>query len=232
MSTNIPPSTPTVAPSPTPTPGAISYVQSNLSENGSLVSSTTTQFTNPVANGDLVVVAISSWNSSTSQVSSVTDNKGNSYTQVVEVTGATSEPLSIWYAKNVIGGNNFAVTANVSNPSSITTAIHEYRGLSGTSPVDLYADQTGSGTSASSGLTGVTNSNSELIFGAFNYDEPYTSNSFIPAAGFTARQSLQDNYNYEALYTIDQVVNSVGQYAAAGTFGTTSSWRGIVVTFK
>ena len=231
-STKSPTPTPTVTASPTPAPAAIAYVQSNLSNNGSLVSSTTTQFTNPVTTGDLVVVAVSSWNSSTSQVSSVTDNKGNAYTRVVDVAGAANEPLSIWYAKNVVGGSSFAVTVNVSTASSLTTAIHEYHGLSGTAPLDLYADQTGSGTSASSGLTGVTTSSSELIFGAFNYDDAYTSNALTPAAGFTSRQSLQDNNNYEALYTIDKVVNSASQYSAAGTFGTTCSWRAVVVTFK
>ncbi len=210
----------------------MAYVQSNLSKNGNLVSATTTQFTNPVATGDLIVVAVSSWNSSTSHVSSVTDNQGNVYTQVVEVIGAANEPLSIWYAKNVVGGSTLTVTVTVSPASSITTAIHEYHGLSGTAPLDLYADQTGSSTSVSSGLTGVIHSSPELIFGAFNYDEAYTSNAFSPAVGFTARQSLQDNYNYEALYTIDEVVNSVGQYAAAGTFQTASSWRAVVVTFK
>src|SRR5579875_2061057 len=77
----------TLATSPTPStsPSTPRLVQSTHSFTGSTVSRQTASFTKPVSTGDLVVVAVSSWNTANSAtVSSVSDNLGNTYTKAIE----------------------------------------------------------------------------------------------------------------------------------------------------
>jgi hypothetical protein len=227
--------TPTPAGNPTPTASSstLQYVQSTLANTGNLVTSYPATFTTAVTNGNLLVIAISSWNSSnTAAVTSVTDNKGNSYTKVVEnptpVTGAV-EPLSIWYAKNVTGGSDLTVTVNLQAAASLTIAVHEYAGVDKVNPVDVSQHQTGTGTTASSGTVSTAQA-TELLFGASNHLSDTTSAT--AGTGYTLRQSQDDNSCCEALYTEDRIVNSTGSYSATFTYATSVNYRAGIVAFK
>src|SRR5512135_3165189 len=112
----------------------LTYVQSKIASGSTLVKSYNATFASAVTSGDLIVVATSSWNSTnTASVSSVTDNKGNTYTKVLESAGTGGEPLAVWYAKNVAGGSTFTVSASTTANSLITVAIHEYSGFAAAS---------------------------------------------------------------------------------------------------
>ena len=64
----------------------IAHLQSTLANTSALVTSLSATFASAVGNGDLVVVATSSWNTgNTASITSVTDSKGNSSTQTIVV---------------------------------------------------------------------------------------------------------------------------------------------------
>ncbi|MBI2669679.1 MAG: hypothetical protein HYX20_00820 [Candidatus Yanofskybacteria bacterium] len=172
---------------------AVTFVQ--LAERSELLSNnsvTTANFTNPVGNSNLMVVWV--WyNSSTQSVSSITDTAGNTYAKAVGPTVGSGVLASwsqeIWYAKNIVGGTAFNVTATFSgifNGRKSITA-HEYSGADLSTPLDITAFATGTSADASSGAA-ITNFSDELIFGAALFEG--TGGSGV---GFTQRSFIQNN---------------------------------------
>ncbi len=224
----------TTVPSSTPT-GGPRFVQSALGYVGSLVSSQSATFASPVASGDLIVVLASTFNfDNSSVVSSVTDNVGNVYVKAVEdpspPTGA-EEPLSVWYAANARGGSNLTVTLAVTNPGSISLAIHEYAGVTASSGVDRVQHASGTGSVASSGMTASTTQANELLVGATTFLDIATVNASA-GTGYTLRQSQPSNQCCNALFTEDALAGPPGPYAATFTFAQPVSYRAVVVAFR
>lgn len=227
----------TTTATPTATVGGASApreVQSALGYTANMVNRQSAAFTNPVASGDLIVVAIASWNSNnTATVSSITDSAGNTYSKAVEdPSPATSgiEPLSIWYAANVVGGSNLTVSANLQSTGNLTVAIHEYQGIATSNVVDQVAHASGTSTLASSGPSASTAHANDLLFGAATLSDA-ASFSATAGSGYTLRQSQTDNGCCDAMYTEDGVGSSLGQYAATLGFSQSVDYRAALVAF-
>lgn len=220
-----------------PIPTGITFVQSEIDANTTTGTSNAVTFASSVTAGNLIVVAVSLWNpNSDAAVSSITDNKGNTYFLAVDdpvgQNGGT-EPLAIYYAYNVTGGSSFQVTVNTANSSYITVAINEYAGATTTDPLDKTAHDNAVGaasTNGNSGNTATTAQADELIFGAFNHLS--TDTTAAAGSGFTMREFNNDNTNSETLYTEDKSVTSTGTYNATLTFAGSVEWRAAVATFK
>jgi lysophospholipase L1-like esterase len=234
--TTTPTNSPSVSLTATPTSSnPAHYVQSSLGYTGRQVPSQTVAFPSAVASGDLVVVAISSWNSAgTATVSSVSDNFGNSYIKAVEdpspPTGSV-EPLSIWYAANVTGGAGFTVTAELSAIGNLSVAVHEYSGIATTNVIDQSGHQSGSGTVASSGTAAPTTNSDDLLFGATTH----TDGSVVSAtagSGYTMRQSQSDNGCCDALFTEDELVTSIGTESSTFAYAQSVAYRAVVIAFR
>jgi len=176
------------------------------------------QNTQTAGNLNIVVVG---WGDTTSSISSVTDTKGNTYTRAVGPTTNTGLQESIYYAKNIVGGNN-KVTVKFNQAAAYPDVrILEYSGLDPTSPLDVTAPGTGNGSSASSG-SATTTSTSELIFGAGNSASHYTA----AGSGFTKRV-----INIYGSIAEDKVVSSTGSNAALAT-NSAGFWVLQMATFK
>lgn len=147
-------------------------------------------FTNSVSNGNLVVVGLTSYNESL-VANAITDNKGNTYTRVMEVVNHnTDDHGAIYYAKNVIGGPSFTVNSSVGG----TLTIHEYSGVSIYSPLDKFASSTGSSSVPSSGNVSTLIDN-ELYFGlAWNQSDGASWNA---GSGYTLRETETNNVTLE-----------------------------------
>jgi murein DD-endopeptidase MepM/ murein hydrolase activator NlpD/methionine-rich copper-binding protein CopC len=217
--------------------GTPTHVQSI--DDANTVSGTTNAatFGSDVTTGNLVVVAIVFWNNLNNlSISSVVDNKGNSYQLAAcdpTTTNGAVEPMCVYYAENVTGGSSFTVTATTDNSALITIAIHEYSGMATSSVLDKTAHTNAGGsanTSGNSGNTATTTQANELIFGAFTH----LSGNTTATAGtnFTIRQNTDDNTSTEAMYTEDRTVNATAAYNATITFAGSVDWRAIVATFK
>jgi outer membrane protein assembly factor BamB len=214
--------------------GPPSHLQSTLAmTNGNLVSSQAASFASPVAAGSLVVVAVTTWHwENTAAVSSVTDSRGNRYVKAVEDPSPPTgtEPLSVWYAANVVGGSALTVTATLTGPGSVSLAIHEYAGAAAVGVLDRAAHASGYGAAGSSGSLATTQSN-ELLFAAATFYDIARVNA-SPAAGYTARQQQPDDVCCNALFTADGAAPSAGTYAATYSFAQPVNYRVALVALK
>ena len=135
--------------------------------------------------GDLNVVVIA-WADTTSQVTAVTDSKGNVYQLAVGPTGATGfATQSIYYAVNIVSAAEGANTVTVSFSAAAPfpdLRIVEYSGISGTAPVDVTAAGTGTGVTADSGTVKTTNADDLLVAGDY-----VGSTTAAAGTGFTER---------------------------------------------
>ena len=98
------------------------YVQSNSYLSGS-GSTAQVAFGSPVTAGNLVVVAVTVWHSN--DVTSVSDNKGNTYHKAVEANNSGSGYTHIWYAVATTGGP-LTITATIAASDGATVAVGEY----------------------------------------------------------------------------------------------------------
>ena len=204
----------------------ITYRQGNSADPSTAVSSRTIPYTLAQTAGNLNVVAVS-WGGTSVSVSSVTDTKGNTYTLAVGPTALTGfGSASIYYAKNIVaaaaGTNSVTVTYSAS-VGGVDIRIAEYSGLSTTSPVDVTAASTGSGTLTSSGSVTTINAN-DLLVGS-NATSTGTSGS---GTGFTSR--IITGFNGNILE--DEVVTAVGPYAATAPMSPSGNWIMQMVAFK
>ena len=154
--------------------------------------------------GNLNIVAVG-WNDTTSTVNSVKDSRGNSYALAIGPTTGTGLRQSIYYARNIAGGNN-TVTATFNRAAAfVDVRVLEYSGLDTSSPLDVTAEGTGRGTSPRS-ASATTSAANELIFGAGMTDAQFTG----AGSGFTSRIITTP----DADIAEDKIVSSVGNYSA------------------
>src|SRR4029077_10254181 len=96
--------------------------------------------------GNLIVVIVG-WNDAVSNVTAVSDSKGNAYQLAVGPTRwSTSLSQSIYYAKNIAaataGSNSVSVTFNQAAPF-VDLRVLEYSGIDRTAPLDVAIGGTG-----------------------------------------------------------------------------------------
>jgi hypothetical protein len=160
-------------------------------------------------------------------VNSVTDTKGNPYTQAVGPTVSASGGLSqsIYYAKNIAaataGANTVTVTFN--GPAvDADIRILEYKGADLTAPVDVTSTGRGGSTSSATAAVTTTNAN-DLIFGA----NIVTTTTTGPGTGFTKRIITSP----DADIAEDRSVTVTGSYTATAPL-TSGAWIMQMVAFK
>jgi chitodextrinase len=207
-------------------PASPAFVQSNWATPHPSATTVNVTFTSNQQAGDLNVVAVGV-NDSNTQITSVTDTRGNVYVRAVGptvVNGKLSQ--SMYYAKNIASaganGNTVTVAFNNAGPSP-DVRIVEYSGVDPSNPVDVVA--AGSGTSAVSGSGPATTTNAfDLLVGA-NMVETVTA---APGTGYTQRIFTQPN----ADLLEDRMVTSVGTYDASATLTSSGAWVMQMVAFK
>src|SRR3954447_7701655 len=83
-------------------------------------------FAGSVAVGSLVVVGIGTWSNPSVSSFTVTDNKGNTYTQAVLFDTLGRRSAAIFYAVVASGGSGLQVTITPGVSGYLTMAIDEY----------------------------------------------------------------------------------------------------------
>jgi chitodextrinase len=205
--------------------GGIQFVQQAYATPQSSPTTVSVKYTAAQGAGDLNVVAVG-WNDTSAAVTSVTDTLGNAYSLAVGPTtfpGALSQ--AIYYAPNILaagaGANTVKVTFN-RGASFPDVRILEYSGIISTSPLDVTAAASGTGTTADSGGATTTNAN-DLLFGA----NMTTGSTSGPGTGFTSRVITWPDGDIAE----DQVVSTTGAYhATAGMDG--SPWVMQMAAFR
>lgn len=210
------------------TPGIPFWAQSTAGSGGTAPQSVT--FSNPVVSGDLIVVTASAYNGSGAlgSVTSVTDNKGNTYHRAVEkdrINGMIE--VEMWYAYNITGGSGFQVTVNAAS-LSINVVAQEFTGiLTGADPLNVVAVNNGNSGSLVSGTTATLLGVNELVVGAFTSDVSLT---FTLGSGYS---NLSQESSVLTSVMMESLVASVttGQQATA-TMSGSSDYAGVVATFR
>lgn len=128
---------------------AVDFVQSAYERTGS--SSAAPTFGGSVVEGNAVAVWVGFEHASVT-VSSVTDNKGNTYNALTSLV-RSSDRCGQWFlATDVIGGSSFQVTATLSGSvGDVTVSIHEFSGVDNDTPTagtDSVTSNTGGSISA------------------------------------------------------------------------------------
>lgn len=206
------------------TVSTITFVQRNYLTPQSSQSKVSVSFLTAQTAGNLNIVVIG-WNDSTSQISSVTDSSGNTYSLAAPTKIGTNLQQAIYYAPNIKGGSNInTVTVNFNQAAVyVDVRVLEYAGLATSSPLDATSALTGNSSSATSG-SAVTHYASELIFGA---NTVYTGDKG-PGTGFTSRVITSPDGDIAE----DMVVSATGTYAATAPLVSSGNWVMQMATFK
>jgi RHS repeat-associated protein len=213
------PASAAVAPSPTP-----ALVQKNFQSINA--SSNSVSFSSNVTSGNTIVVGITQY---TATLSTVTDNKGNTYTPVhAALQPGTSDYVELYYAKNVTGGP-VTVTASFSSAHASSVGIYEYSGLDKNTPLDQVTANTGSGT-APNGGTLTTTVDNEVYF-AVGFDDYGNNAAPTAGSGYTLENHQDDINTHERFYSEDKVA-AHGSYSTNFSIAAASDWGVIGVTFK
>jgi hypothetical protein len=162
------------------------------------------------------------WNDTVATVTNVSDSASNTCQIAVPTFRGNGVSQAIYFAPNIKPGSN-TVTVKFNQPATfVDLRITEYSGLNPTNVFDTGASGTGTGTTASSGLITITNTN-ELLFAA-----GMTATSFgAPGAGFTQRVITSPDGDIVE----DQVANTAGSYTATATLGS-GAWLMQIAAFK
>jgi hypothetical protein len=168
------------------------HVQTTTLYQTSVATTISKTFAASSTTGNLIVVHLD-WDGQTRSISSVTDNKGNSYSRINGPTNwnGVSYRAELWYAYNITGGGAaIKVTATLSGaPTSFSQIyISEYSGIATTNPLDQNSVATGNSAAVSSGSKTTLYSN-ELIYGA----SIGASGVLSVGAGFTSRSTANSN---------------------------------------
>lgn len=187
---------------------AIAFVQSTTGRN------TNPAFGSSVGTGNLIIVAVLI-ETDAETVSSVTDNKSNSYSQASALTRTGSTRLEIWYAQNVTGGSSFTITVNVTGGHKCIS-IHEYSGVATSNAFDARAEALS--TDSGNATTAVDD---ELLFG---FGDRFTTVG-ASGSGYTQRENFVFNFGHA---TQDKIAGAAGSYNS--TWANTES--SMLATFK
>lgn len=207
----------------------MAFVQSK-SASGAAAASQAVTFTGTPVVGNFIVVAIMLNLAGGVTVSTVADNKGNSYTKAkAQAFGvASADDLEIWYAVAATSTATFTVTVTPTGTAAISVAIHEYSRVRTTTPLDKTASASGTSTAADSGATATLTVADELVFAA------------VGTAGAVPTITTGGSYNLRetpsivavlALGTEDEIVTATTAVHGTFTLAPSSLWGAIVATF-
>jgi hypothetical protein len=160
---------------------------------------------------------------------SVKDSAGNTYSVDARkdngtTTGTTSAVVSSQLTQPLPAGSTITVTVS----SAVTYRLASAYAYSGLSQDDQSAVATGTSTSPSSGLTGITTAANEVVFGATVYGSGTITHT--PGSGMTELAEL--HAGTKSLAIDARIVNATGAYGDSGTLNGSTIWTDAVVTYN
>src|SRR3984893_16310179 len=204
---------------------AIAYIQENYAVPQSPQAQVTVPFTGAQAVGNLNVVVIG-WSDATSHVVSVSDTRANVYSAALSPTVQSGiQTQVIYYAAGIAAAAAGANTVTVNFDAAVSypdVRIAEYGGISATTPVDVAAGASGTGTTSSVTLA-TTNANDLLVAG----DYVQTSTT-AAGAGYTNRVITSP----DGSILEDRTVTAAGTYSATASLSGGGGWVMQLVAFR
>jgi len=197
--------------------------------------STSVGFTTNPANGDLIVVFVSSDNLAGATINLPTDSKGNTYTRLgTTQIGSTGSGLGMFYCANIVGGAGFSVTSHL---SAVRFHALVAWAITGVGPAPYNGDwisEAGLATNAGSGPSGVAPPGQSIFLGGTEIDGSAVPTDGVGWStegvnGFTAamhtqarRADFSTNYDVFSEYKISSSVERAS-WTLTGTAWTAMS---------
>jgi formylmethanofuran dehydrogenase subunit C len=180
--------------------------------------------------GAMIFLEIANHNSAAVVPSSVTDSAGNSYT-LVSAANSSSVSETLAYALNASAlASGQTITITFPSSRNAAAAAYSVTGIATASAADQQAtNTTGSGASPSVGPTGTTTQADELVIGLFGYGN---SRTFTPGSGYTALATIESTGTVRGTTGEYKIVSATGAQTADGTFNSSATYAGVIVTFK
>lgn len=189
----------------------------------------TGSFTNSTVAGNLLVVAITN-GSGTSNYTTVSDNKGNTWSRVFStITTIGGADVELWYSLITTGGASHQISMTNSSFWNMQAICREYSGVT-SAPLDKTTNATGNSTALNSGASATTTQAAELVIG-IGGDSWGSGQSYTAGVGFGNLSQLIDASAY-GLALEDKTVSSTGAQTAAFTLLNSWRWACGVATFK
>jgi len=209
-----------------PPPVVPKYIQANYATPQTNKSSVPVTFTGAQRAGNFNVIIVG-WNDATSNVTNVTDSKGNVYVRAIGPTRNASFNLSqsIYYAASIAGapaGGNTVTVAFSPAAAYADVRILEYSGVAITAPVDATAGTTGQSATASSGAFTTTQAGDLIVAGSM-----VQTLSTAAGSGYTLRFITQPDGDVAE----DRVAGAPGSYTATHSLQS-GAWVMQAVAFK
>ena len=192
-------------------------------------------FAGATVSGNAIVVAVSTYNGAAGGVhaSSVTDNKGNTYTRAAAHGPVGANATAIFYAVNIAGGASHQITCAPSDDSSqfFTLAIAEFDQIATASPVDVASNGTGNSTAPSVNLA--TTQADTLLVGAISHDaNSATTRTYTVGSGYTELHNFGNGGTAPPLLFQYKIVASAATHAFNGTLDSSVPWMVAAVALK
>ena len=211
---------------------SIALLQKGKNFNGASMAPCVITLPGATTSGNLLVVAIGNFYNSGLGVSfSVSDNASNSWHQAVFYSGYGV--VAVYYAYNITGRNSPTVTVTPSGNGAGNFAVEvaEFSGLTSSDPLDQTATANSNSSSASVGPTATTTAQTELLIGAFHFQQTYSP--FTPGpSGFSLVDASQEGGGSEYCVMTWAGVSSTGGYSATCGSGNSGPWDAAIVTFR
>lgn len=195
---------------------------------GVAANAATASFGSNTTTGSAILVVVAANNNSANRISSVTDNKGNTYTRVQSFHQGVND-LEIWQSLNITGGAGHTVTGTSSGVAdNVVIIAQEFLGLLTSLALDKNTATGTTGTTADSGNTATTTQADELIFGGMAEE---TNATISLGSGFS---NLDSDLTIASLGlgAESKIVSATGAYNATFGLGSSVNWLAAVATFK
>lgn len=181
--------------------------------------------------GQLIVITIADDSATTTAITGVSDNHGNTWTKVplarTNNVVQNSVAVQMWYSVLTTGGAGHTVTVtwSLTNTARVTVAAQYFNGFTGTPTYDQNHSATGSTTSANAGSLTVTPAESLIVTGAghagtvsaFSLGSGNSNLSTVNAANASVAQESQ--------------VQAAGTYSGILTIAAARAWGAAVASF-
>lgn len=175
--------------------------------------------------GNLLVVGVVN---KLATATGISDSKSNTWTNLYLNNIATSENLSLWYAKNITGGASHTVSITVSaGGGDCAIVVQEFSGIDTTSPFDIKGIGANTATmSLTSGASSSTTNANDLVVGFM------ATTTCSPSLGSGYSNLTAKNNSTSEAAMESQVVAATGAQTATFTANINASGNVAVATFK
>ena len=204
--------------------------QSSGATETSAATSLTTVLPTPTKSGGLLVLTAGVYTGTTNRITSVTDSAGNTWVRAGAYASAGHySDGELWYAANA--KPTTSVLARTASAAVMATTLMEFSGVATSSPLDLSAGASNTGTSAASGPVTPTASN-ELVVG-FAAGHGSTQPMVVNSAGFTPLpQRTSAASTVTSVVTAYRLTTAGTPVSMTATFGKAMYWAAGIFVFR